>query len=145
MPGQLADEGVRKHHDELIKGLPDDLKGVLQSTSSFQDNFRQIHTHAEQISRTAFEPVKQQARKMQPSHLVEHIDAVLAHAQDLASSVMPGVQRHDMTPSQVQSQHGDIASIRALIDENIHHVADIRRHLEEFLKKLTRLEDMYRR
>jgi hypothetical protein len=145
MVGQLPDEGVRKHHDDLIKAIPDDLKGVLQSTSSLQDNFRQIHTHAEQISRTAFEPVKQQARKMQPSHLVEHIDAVLTHALDLKRSVMPDVQRIDMAPSQVQSQFNDIASIRALVEENIHHVADIRRHLDEFLKKLTRLEDMYRR
>ena len=38
-----------------------------------------------------------------------------------------------MTPSQVQSQYGTGSlSIRALVDENIQHVADIRRHLEEF-------------
>jgi hypothetical protein len=144
MPGQLADQGVRKQHDELLQGIPNDLKGVLDSANKFQDNFRQIHSHAEQISRTAFEPLGLHARKMQPNHLVEHIDAVHTHARDLAKSVVPGVQRHDMTASQVQSQHDDIASIRALVEENIHHVADIRRHLDEFLKKLTRLEDMYR-
>ena len=46
---RLADEGVRKHHDELIEGIHNDLKGVLRNyQAGFQDNFRQIHTHAEQ-------------------------------------------------------------------------------------------------
>ena len=144
MPGQLPDETKRRQHDQLVQSVPSDLKGVLDSTRKFEENFREIHMHAERIARTAFEPVGQHARKMQPSHLVEHIDAVHAHSQDLARSTMPNVQRHVMSEQQVQSQHEGIASMRSLVEENINHLADIRRHLDELHKKLTRLEEMYR-
>ena len=83
-------------------------------------------------------------QKIQPSHLLEHIDAAHAHARDLASSVKPGVARRDMTAEQIRNQHADIAGIRGLVEENLNHLADIRRHLDEFHKKLTQLESMYR-
>jgi hypothetical protein len=143
MPGQLPDEKARRKHDELVQGIPADLKGALESARKFQDNFREIHSHAEQVSRTAFEPAGMQARKMQPSHLVEHVEAVHQHAIDLARSTMPGVPRRDLTAMDVRNQHDSIANIRTLVEENLNHLVDVRRHLDALRQKLAQLEQMY--
>lgn len=142
-----ASDTRMKRHDDLVTGIPDNLIALRDKLDQITNAFGQIHYHTERSSSLAFENavagVKgKHAGKIEANNLSDHLDAILRHAQELASSTRGA--RHAMTLAEVTTQHENIQQIRSQIDKVRELSAGLHEDLVSLYTKLLLLEEMYR-